>query len=136
MIGNLEFEVRYCWPLILILTGCGGQTVATVSGDVLVDDKPIEKGVIEFAPLDNAGDVAKTEIINGHYDVTTTPGKKKVMISAQVVVRQHQPHPSAPVTPVTEEMLPPRYNSASELEMDVKPGSNSKKWELEGKKKS
>ena len=122
--------------LVVGCIGCGGSSVATVSGEVLVDGKPLTKGLIEFVALEGAGDPARSEVINGRYDVTTTPGKKQVKISAPVVTRRHQPSPGAPVSEVTEESLPDRYHSQSVLTLDVRPGSNTKKWEVESKKKS
>ncbi len=42
--------------------------------------------------------------------------------------------PDSPVMPVTEEGLPARYNTATELKLTVQPGENKKDWQLESKK--
>lgn len=121
-----------------LLAGCSsGPASATVSGEVKVNGAPVEKGTISFAPAEGKGAPASGEIKNGRYEVRTTAGKKLVQISAPVVTgkRKDSSAPDAQWLEITEESIPEKYNSKSELNFDVQSGSNSKDWALEVKKK-
>jgi len=97
----------------------------------------LEKGVISFAPGDGTGAPATANVENGRYELRTTAGKKVVQISAPVVVDKRKEHPGkdAAWVDITSERLPPRFNSKSELTFDVQPGSNTKDWIIDLKKK-
>jgi hypothetical protein len=114
-----------------LLAGCG-PTTATVRGEVTVDGQPLEKGVISYVPADSNGVPVTAEVRNGKYELTTAPGKKVVQISAPVVVGKRKEHngPGAALVEITEESLPPRYNSSTELTFEVRPGSNTKDWSV------
>jgi hypothetical protein len=78
--------------LAVMIVGCGGGDTGPprtrVSGQVTFDSKPVEKGTIEFTPIDGtAGDPAQGAIEAGKYDLpaATGPavkGRYKVSISA------------------------------------------------------
>lgn len=121
-----------------LLAGCSsGPASATVSGEVKVDGKPVEKGVISFSATEGAGQPATANIENGKYSVTTTAGKKMVQISAPVLIdkKKESTAPDAAWIEITKESLPDRYHARSELTLDVQAGSNTKNWELETRKK-
>lgn len=61
-------------------------------------------------------------------------GKKFVLISAPVVVARHKEsdRPDARLIEERAESLPPRYNTESDLSLQVKAGNNTKNWALEG----
>jgi len=122
---------------LVLLAGCGGSKVAEVTGTVTIDGKPVEKGAITFTPVNaSTGGTGGAEITDGRYRATKVPvGKMKVSISATKVVGQKKVYdtPNSPVRPITAEALPERYNERTELELDVKPGANSKDWELTSK---
>lgn len=122
--------------LMAPLAGCG-QRAATVSGQVTVDDQPLKKGVIVFAPADGNGPPAQATIENGRYEVETLPGNKRVQISAPVVIGKKKEYdaPDAPLVEITGESLPDRYHSNSELTFEVKVGANAKDWPLTVKKR-
>lgn len=120
-----------------LLVGCfGGPAAATVSGEVKVDGKPLERGTITFAPADGQGAPASGIIERGRYEVQTTAGKKIVQISAPVIVdhKKESETPGAKMIDITVETLPDRYHSKSELTLEVQSGSNTKSWELSKKK--
>ena len=121
-----------------LLAGCSsGPASATVSGEVKVNGTPVEKGVISFSPAEGTGKLVTGEIKNGRYEVQTTAGKKVVQISAPVVTgkRKDSDAPNAQWVEITEESLPDKYNSKSELTFDVQAGGNTKDWALDVKKK-
>lgn len=120
--------------LLVFLSGCGPAT-ASVKGTVTVDGEPLKSGVISFVPADGAGAPATTAISDGAYTLEMAPGKKAVQISAPVVVGQGKAYnaPDAPTFDITEESLPSRYNTQTELIFEAAPGSNSKDWNVESK---
>jgi hypothetical protein len=119
-----------------LLAGCGSG-LATVSGEVSVDGKTVEKGVISYVPADGPGEPATANIENGRYEIRTSPGNKRVQISVPVVVdrRKDSNAAAAQTIEITRETLPERFNSKTELTFEVKSGSNTKDWQLDTKKK-
>lgn len=115
----------------LCTAGCAPATV-TLSGTVTVNGQPLEKGIIDFAPLDTAPLSPSAEIVNGHYQLKLAPGKKQVSISAPVVTdrRPEHPGPGALMIEITSESLPAKYNSKTELTLDVTAATKTKDWEL------
>lgn len=114
-----------------LLVGCG-PAVGEVSGSVTVDGKPLASGVISYVPAEGSGEPVTATIADGKYRLETTAGKKFVQISAPVIVgkRKEYEGPDAPLVEITDESLPPRYNSQTELSLEVKRGSNVRDWNL------
>ncbi len=105
--------------------GCGGPSGPElpdrypVSGTVKLDGQPLEQGWISFESTDDiaAGNSpSASEIKNGQYELQATVGKKKVVITSP------QEFGEADDTGVkaTRETIPPRYNTKSTLEVEVK----------------
>ena len=61
-----------------LLAGCG-SSLASVSGQVTYDGKPVEEGYITFTPADGKGKDAGGPIKNGRYRVTELPPGPKVV---------------------------------------------------------
>jgi len=122
--------------VLAAIAGCGSR-VGTVSGSVTIDGQPVDQGVISYVPAEASGTPATAQIVGGKYQVSTEVGKKFVQISAPVVVgrRKEYEGPDAPLVEITEERLPPKYNSQTELTFEVQPGANTKDWKLETGKK-
>src|SRR5688572_21641734 len=101
---------------IAVASGCG-PAIGTVSGTVSVDGKPLANGVISYVPAEGAGEPATGNVSGGSYKVQMRAGKKFVQISAPVVTgkRKEYEGPGAPLVEITEESLPPHYNSQTEL---------------------
>ena len=109
----------------MVLIGCGkskGPPTAVVSGKVSLDGAPLEKGVINFVPTDGKGTTEGGKIVKGAYSVTVGLGDKRVEIRSPKVVGQRDAYPGDPNSPkmdITEEVVPSRYNSRSELKVPV-----------------
>jgi hypothetical protein len=117
-----------------VTTGCGGgPESASVRGEVLVDGKPLESGIITFTGLD--GKTATANIQSGKYDLRTSLGKNRVQISAPIVTGKRKEYnaPNAPLVEITEESLQDKYHTQSTLTFDVQSGSNIKDWTAESK---
>ena len=119
-----------CVPLI-VACGPPGNT-ATVSGTVTVDGQPVKKGSIALIPIDGGGPSSGSPIRDGSYSASGWPGKSKVQIYVpKVVGSEKMDDASDGDERVTmAESLPTKYNSQTELEMEVSVGQNEKNWEL------
>src|SRR5437868_3529045 len=96
MRGRLAAALLAGLGLITIL-GCGDDTGLgqryPVSGTVTFKGQPLEKGRIDFIPVDSAnGRPASGEIVGGSYSLTTAvsgdgamPGQYKVTVTAKAV---------------------------------------------------
>lgn len=63
--------------------GCGDSNLARVSGTVTYEGEPIEKGSINFLPVDGKGASAGGQIVAGKYEVAEVPpGQKLVEVIA------------------------------------------------------
>jgi hypothetical protein len=132
---------RVFWVVVLaasaagLVVGCGGGggPSATVSGEVLVDGKPLEDGNITFTGP--SGKINAGPISNGRYEgVKAEPGLNKVSLSERRPGPKKAPYPGSKVMhPTIEEGLPEKYNEKSDLTLDVQPGANTKDWKVEGK---
>lgn len=120
---------------IIGAAGCSSDKSSTVTGEVLVDGKPLKEGIIRFVPADGKSQTADAPIADGKYSAKVPPGDKKVEISAPKVVGKKKMYdtPDSPVVDEIVELLPARYNTNTELTMKVENGSQEKKFELKGK---
>jgi hypothetical protein len=119
-----------------LLAGCsGGNTAATVQGEVTLDGRPLKQGLIRFVPLDGKTPTADTGISDGEFNATVPVGEMRVEITAPKVIGKHKMYdtPGSPVVEDVVELLPSRYNVRSELRMTVKRGSQEQRFELKSK---
>jgi hypothetical protein len=117
-----------------IALGCGGGAeTGEVSGSVKFDGKPVEEGSISFIAVEGSAPTAGGVIKDGKYTATKVPvGAAKVSISAVKVVgkRKAMDAPGSKEVDITEPLLPAKYNTATELRFDVKPGTQTKDFDL------
>ena len=107
----------------LLTMGCE-PSLSTVSGNVTVDGKPLEKGAISYVPADAKGVPVTADVAGGKYELQVMAGKKFVQITAPVVIKKEKQSdaPDAPYIEFTAESLPEKYNTKTELKFDVQPG--------------
>jgi hypothetical protein len=127
-VGCAHLFLLIALPLV---SACGPST-GTVSGAVTIDGEPLSGGVISYVPAEGGGAPTTAHIEAGKYELTTSTGKKFVQISAPIVVgkRKEYEGPDAPLVEITDERLPPKYNSQTELTFDVVAGWNTKDFTL------
>ena len=117
-----------------LAAGCGaGDAGAEVTGTVTYDGKPVEEGGISFNSPDGSVPSGGGVIKNGKYTATRVPiGITKVSITAVKVVGQKKAYdaPNSPMTPITEPLLPPKYNNATDLRYEVRSGTQTKDFDL------
>jgi hypothetical protein len=127
------------WVLLgVFLIGCAddGLDRAEVHGQVTVDGQPIEQGSISLVPQPGTeGPAVGTAIEDGTYAFDHSdgplPGSYRVEIRAtrktgRQIVDDMRPPGDNRVDEV-EQYLPPRYNSKSELTVEVARGVNKVK---------
>ncbi len=115
----------------LVLPGCGGTGRQPISGMVTYRGQPLDRGRIEFEPLDGQGSAGGATIQNGAYRIPADrgllPGRYKVRIHAPTGERRAPTGPpgDSPVSPPPQDKIAPRYNMQSTLTAEVtKAGSN------------
>jgi hypothetical protein len=135
-----ERTATACWAraalfVVLVVAGCAEPTTGVVTGTVTVDGSPAKEGSIAFFPVDRKSSTAGAAITDGKYTATVPLGQAKVQIRVPKVVGQKKLYdtPDSPIKPIMDESLPPKYNNASELTLDVKPGENPQDYDLSTK---
>jgi hypothetical protein len=122
MIHGLKYAA--CgFALMACLTGCGrGGGMAALSGSVSYDGQPVEKGTITFLPADGKGPTAAAPITDGKYSVKVAYGRRVVKIEGFKVLGQHPFSANNPRMVVEQQqIIPPCYNTRSELTRDITP---------------
>ena len=122
---------------LLLASGCsgGGDGLPreAVSGVVTLDGKPLARGMIQFRPADSGAapgpSVGGGSVVeDGRFSIPResglVPGSYKVSINAS------SDDPSTPTkgrvvrkAGLAKELIPPKYNSNTELAVDVKEGN-------------
>ncbi|HBO44183.1 MAG TPA: hypothetical protein DD670_09670 [Planctomycetaceae bacterium] len=109
--------------LLLVAAGCADGKPTAIRGTVTLDGQPLERGRIEFRPLDETGPIAAAEIVDGNYEGLAMAGKKTVVITGGKVVGR-RPFTEAPGSPMIEDVQPlvgAEYNDNSKLTCDITP---------------
>src|SRR5262245_49885191 len=131
--------VFLCAALVLACGGIGcsrGPAMGTVNGEVTFDGQPLKQGSVLFKPVDGQSQTGGSPITDGKFSAQVPVTKMRVEINAPKVIGKHRVYEGDPNSPITEdvvEMLPTKYNAASELTLDVKAGSQDVKYELKSK---
>jgi len=131
--------------LALVFLGClgcsSGLHRAAVSGKILVDKQPLERGMINFFPVEGTpGPSAGAEIKNGEYHIPrkagVVVGKNRVEIKGFRKTGRKMPDPMAFGTKTMADeivqIVPPEYSSQSTLTRDIKEGDNTLDFDLPG----
>ena len=127
-------------PLILwlaiALAGCTrGPATGTINGEVTLDGQPLEKGHVEFSPIDGQGQTGGAIIDGGKFSAEIPVAKMKVAIHSPKVVGKRKAYdtPESPWEDEVAEALPARYHVNSDITLDVQPGTQAVKYELKSK---
>lgn len=132
------FSFRFLLSLVALgtLGGCGDPlNRQEITGAVTLKGKPVEDGVINFAPLDGQATGDGAQIVNGKYQIPRakglSPGKYRVSIYAGIGVSGEgnaspdSPHAGMKI-PKGGERVPPEYNEKSKLVQEVTRGGPNK----------
>lgn len=120
--------------LLMILTsGCQEDGKVRVFGTVTLDGQPVSNGSITFEAADGGPGAFSGGIIEGSYELQSTPGSKKVLISAYRPLGA-QPEPSSGNLEhgtSFENYIPTKYNDKTSLIREVSPEENQMDFALE-----
>lgn len=135
-----SFGSLLSWLLCtLIFAGCGGETgpvTVPIKGKVTLDGKPVEKGTITFEPSDGKGGAYSAAIESGAYATNVELGPKRVRISAVKVIGRRKVYEGSKDSPeedITQELIPPKYNSESTLDRELKAAAEDVNFDLTSK---
>lgn len=133
------------WPcvgaavvLVGMAAGCGssGPAIVPVSGVVKLDGQPLDQATVMFVPEGGRTAVGLTDA-SGTYRLQFTedrwgalPGAHKVMITTE---RAQSGGEGSPVVPARKELLPKKYNAATELTAQVSADKPSIDFDLTSK---
>jgi len=140
--------------LVVALSGCGGGKFAPASGVVYLDEKPYPRAVVVFQPVGSKddqtpgrGSSAYTDE-NGRFVLKGVDGETgaivgrhlvRIMTKGNDVITQNPETGSEDGPPAgkwTVDPIPPEWNSASTVEVDIPPGgTDSLKFEIKSRKK-
>jgi len=130
------------WATLLLtclvsLAGCGQSAGATVTGQVTLDGSPLDDATITFVPLAGGQrQAAWATIRGGHFAIPASnglgTGQFRVEIRALRSVGE-KTHQNNPTLVSAIEAVPGKYNSHSELIVDIKPGENAANFVLKSK---
>ncbi|MFH1268755.1 MAG: hypothetical protein ABIK89_23770 [Planctomycetota bacterium] len=135
MFGRIGLTGIACvWGLFaLCVTGCGsdGPDRGRVSGEVKLNGDPLPGAELEFQPDDGSPSYGTTDE-KGKYDLMYTRDKRGAMIgehTVRITTTTAGTDPQGNETKLPQ-VVPPKYNSQSELKKEVKPGKNKVDFEL------
>jgi hypothetical protein len=142
MLNEPDTGARLSWkPAILcavfsaLLMGCGGETLAPVSGTVKYKGEAVKEGSLVFSPVPKDKELPGTPAsanvkADGSYSLITGAGKGAVVGKHTVL---YTPGPGIESKDPSKEGTPSPYNKlvVKTAEVEVKPGTNKIDFELE-----
>jgi hypothetical protein len=105
--------------LLPLAAGCG-ESQADVSGEVLIDGRPLPEGEIIFESTDGKAP-AGAPIKAGRYEVKVAPGPKKVRITASRPPKKRDPVLG---DAAREPSIGEEFNVKTRLTAEIKSGAN------------
>ena len=116
-----------CVFFVLFFCGCDkSPATAIVGGTVLFEDKPLADALVTFQPVDGSRLSGGMTDASGKYALRFTPTKKGAVPGEHKVLIQTAPWESHSV----KELLPAKYNSATELKATLKKGRQTVDFDL------
>src|SRR5262249_56780399 len=105
------------------LSGCGDpRNRQEVTGEVTLHGRPLDDGIIQFAPVDGQETGDGAQIVNGKYRIPKekglSPGKYKVTIyggDGKSRARDAPPHSPPPGAKARQERVPARYTKQAKV---------------------
>lgn len=135
-----ELPIRFvCIGVWVLASGCGsdGPPIASVSGQVLLDGRPLPDAVVNFEPSGGRASSGWTDE-SGRFELQYSSTRKGALVGEHVVrISTYQPRvpagPSGEMTEAKPERVPDRYTKNSELTATVVSGwrGNEFLFELE-----
>lgn len=126
---RISSRLTISFVLILCLA-CNGSGLMEVSGDVKFNGSPVEDGRIQFRALDGDKKAYSSTIKNGAYSIECKPGKMSVEITASRIIPGKFDNSNGEKSPVGEMYIPAKYNSKTELVVEVSVSNANHSFDL------
>jgi hypothetical protein len=116
------------------LVGCGGNSnIGKVTGKVTLDGQPVSDATVVFSPTKGGSPSNARTDSQGVYTLSYTRSEKGAEIGqhqVRITTFQHADADSEPPILAVPEKIPAKYNSQSELKVNVESGDNTHDFEL------
>ncbi len=120
------------------IVGCGGgyegPKRAGVKGKVTFAGEPVSQGTLNLVPVGHHGSKVSVPITNGAYDITEArgpnAGKYRVQLYYFKASAPAGAMADADAESATQQVIPPKYNTESTLEVEIVDGENKHDFEL------
>jgi hypothetical protein len=126
-----------CVVVVTITSGCGqsGPERVEVSGTVAYQGQPVKEGMIRFIPTKGTeGPAWGARIVDGKYSARGKGGVPVGTHKVEIIAHRDKPKPARSTSPPPsgfeldapvprEQYLPEKYNTKTELEITIPPGS-------------
>jgi hypothetical protein len=128
--SRIGYARAVAWLAVLTLAGCGptGPEIASVSGRVTMDGKPLANATIIFVPENGRPAGGKTDA-DGNYFLHFSQGRKGAIPGKNMIrfttLSDPTPGEDGKSIPGTKETIPPKYNAESMLEFIVEPNKRN-----------
>lgn len=114
MSGDRAWAFSSALVALVAVVGCGhgGPDLAPLSGTVLLDGRPLERGIVQFVPESGTGPAAVGSIAEGRFVAETAgrrgarPGRYRVRIEARAL-------PVDETDTLPKSLIPARYGNPS-----------------------
>ncbi|MEX0642866.1 MAG: hypothetical protein WD468_09210 [Pirellulales bacterium] len=118
--------------IAILISGCSkGRPVGDVRGTVTVNGQPLSEGAVRFVPVNGDTPTSGGIIRDGKFQVEVPIAKQRVEISANVVDEEKTPPNPTDDQIVMKRLVPQRYNTNSDLTLDVVSGVNEPVFNLD-----
>ena len=116
--------------LIVLVAGCSkGKPIGDVRGKVTLNGEPLAQGAVQFVPVNGDTPTTGGLIRDGAFQVEVPVAKQRVKISSNTVDKEKTP-PNATADQIVMKSLPAKYNSQSDITLDVVAGANEVEYKL------
>jgi len=123
---------------LVAAAGCGGSSgpaTETVHGKVTLDGNPLPDAGVEFVPDAGRPSAARTDS-NGEYRLEYSldqAGALQGQHTVRITTGGERPDPATEEMKRFPELLPPKYNTNSELRREITSGDNEINFELQSR---
>jgi hypothetical protein len=94
---------------------------------------PLKDGAIRFSPIDGKSATAGAAIVGGKFAARVPVTKHRVEITASKFPEGVDISRNSTAEYTVVQLIPAKYNTQSELTLDVEPGVNEETWDLKSR---
>ncbi len=130
--GTILLPMLLLTVLTLLFSGCGGDGMTTVSGTLCWQGVPIQKGRIQFIPIDGKSAQTEAVVTDGKYSVKVPPGEKRIQIYAFEEGPERNVMDRGKVAGTIRDLkqiLPPEMNEKSQIQVTIRGGKQRYDYE-------